>query len=70
VRELIPHKVKDFVGTPGSLPNRRFGRVEAEGGISPSPFKGEGITCPPFYNRSYYVWLKTMKGESILVKTG
>jgi len=31
-RELIPHKIKDFVGAPGSLPNRRFGRVEGGGG--------------------------------------
>jgi hypothetical protein len=34
----MPYKISDFVGTPGSLPNRRFGSVKEGGGISPSSF--------------------------------
>jgi len=45
-RELIRRKIEDSVGTPGSLPNQRFGRVAAGGENSPSPnlsLQGRGI---------------------------
>jgi hypothetical protein len=31
----MPHKISDFVGTPSSLPNRRFAGVKEGGGFHP-----------------------------------